>query len=181
RGLPQIEVSFDIDANGILNVSAKDKATGKEQKITITASSGLSDEEIEKMKKDAESHAEEDKKKKEKIEVKNKGENLIYTAEKALKEAGDKVKPEAKRKVEDKIMQLKNVLEKDNIEEIKKMTDELSTAIQEVGTQMYQGSDVGGQKSDVGNQNKKEQKNEKTEEQKKEKDSKDNKQEAEKK
>ena len=181
RGVPQIEVSFDIDANGILNVSAKDKATGKEQKITITASSGLSDEEIEKMKKDAESHAEEDKKKKEKIEVKNKGENLIYTAEKALKEAGDKVKPEAKRKVEDKIMQLKNVLEKDNIEEIKKMTDELSTAIQEVGTQMYQGSDVGGQKSDVGNQNKKEQKNEKTEEQKKEKDSKDNKQEAEKK
>lgn len=138
RGVPQIEVSFDIDANGILNVSAKDKGTGKEQKITITSSSGLSEEEIEKMKKDAEAHADEDKKKKEKIEITNIAENTIYLAEKTLKDAGDKAKPEDKREVEDKVMKLKNDMEKDDIEVIKKTTEELSTAIQKVGTSMYQ-------------------------------------------
>lgn len=138
RGIPQIEVSFDIDANGILNVTAKDKATGKEQKITITSSSGLSEEEIEKMKKDAEAHADDDKKKKDSIEAKNQANTLIYTAEKTLKDAGDKVKPEDKREVEDKIMKLKNTLEKDSAEEIKKDTEELSTALQKVGTAMYQ-------------------------------------------
>jgi molecular chaperone DnaK len=138
RGVPQIEVSFDIDANGILNVSAKDKGTGKEQKITITSSSGLSEEEIEKMKKDAEAHADEDKKKKEKIESVNIAENTIYLAEKTLKDAGDKAKPDDKREVEDKIMKLKNDMEKDDIEVIKKSTEELSTAIQKVGTSMYQ-------------------------------------------
>ncbi len=138
RGVPQIEVSFDIDANGILNVSAKDNGTGKEQKITITSSSGLSEEEIEKMKKDAEAHADEDKKKKEKIEVTNMAENTIYLAEKTLKDAGDKVKPEDKREVEDKVMKLKNDMEKDDVETTKKTTEELSTAIQKVGTAMYQ-------------------------------------------
>lgn len=138
RGVPQIEVSFDIDANGILNVKAKDKATNKEQKITITASSGLSEEEIERMKKDAETHADEDKKKKETIETKNMAESTIHLAEKTLKDAGDKVKPEDKREVEDKVMKLKNVMEKDNIDDIKKATEELSAALQKVGTAMYQ-------------------------------------------
>ena len=138
RGVPQVEVSFDIDANGILKVKAADKATGKEQKITITASSGLSEAEIEKMKKDAELHAEEDKKKKDKIEAKNHADTLIYTAEKTLKDAGDKVKPEMKREVEDKIMALKNVESGENAEAIKKATEDLSQAIQKVGAAMYQ-------------------------------------------
>jgi molecular chaperone DnaK len=140
RGIPQVEVSFDIDANGILNVKAKDKATGKEQKITITSSSGLSQEEIEKMKKDADIHAEEDKKKKEKIEAKNQADTLIYTAEKTLKDAGDKVKPEIKRDVEDKIMALKNVMGGEDGEATKKATEELSTALQKVGEEMYKQS-----------------------------------------
>jgi len=164
RGVPQIEVSFDIDANGILNVKAQDKATGKEQKITITASSGLSDEEVEKMKKDADAHQEEDKKKKEQIETKNKAENLIYTAQKTLKDAGDKANPEDKRKVEDIIMQLKNEMEKDNIEEITKKTDELSTAIQEIGTKMYQSAN-----KDKKENNKKENESENKEKEKEEK------------
>lgn len=138
RGVPQIEVSFDIDANGILNVKAVDKATNKEQKITITASSGLSEEEIEKMKKDADTHAEEDKKKKEAIDAKNNAETTIYLAEKTIKDAGDKAKPEDKREVEDKIMKLKNDMEKDDIEQIKKSTEELSGAIQKLGASMYQ-------------------------------------------
>ncbi|MFA6422981.1 MAG: molecular chaperone DnaK [Patescibacteria group bacterium] len=138
RGIPQVEVTFDIDANGILNVSAKDKATGKEQKITITATSGLSDEEIDKMKKDAELHAEEDKKKKEVIEVKNLAENLIYTSEKAIKEAGDKITEDEKKETEDKIKALKDTLLKDDIEDIKKSTEELSQSIQKIGQKMYQ-------------------------------------------
>ena len=140
RGIPQIEVSFDIDANGILNVKAKDKATGKEQKITITSSSGLSKEEIEKMTKDAELHADEDKKKKEKIETKNHADTLIYTAEKTLKDAGDKVSPEIKRDVEDKIIALKGTLGSDDIEPIKKATDELNSSLQKVGEAMYKQS-----------------------------------------
>jgi molecular chaperone DnaK len=140
RGIPQIEVSFDIDANGILNVKAKDKATGKEQKITITSSSGLSKEEIEKMTKDAELHADEDKKKKEKIETKNHADTLIYTAEKTLKDAGDKVSPEIKRDVEDKIIALKGTLGSDDIEPMKKATDELNSSLQKVGEAMYKQS-----------------------------------------
>jgi len=147
RGVPQVEVTFDIDANGILNVKAQDKATGKEQKITITASSGLSKEEVEKMQKEAEAHADEDKQKKEVIEVKNQADNLIYTSEKTLKDAGDKVKPEEKRDVEDKITALKGKLTSANAEEIKKSSDELSQAIQKVGASMYgsTGSPQGGQ------------------------------------
>jgi len=138
RGVPQIEVTFDIDANGILNVSAKDKGTGKEQKITITASTGLSKEEVEKMKQDAEAHAEEDKKKKDLIEVRNIADSLIYTAEKAVSDAGDKVSEEDKKEVAEKVESLKKVKDTDNIDEIKKTTEELSKAAQKIGQAMYQ-------------------------------------------
>jgi molecular chaperone DnaK len=137
RGLPQIEVSFDIDANGILNVSAKDKATGKSQSIRIEGSAGLSKEEIERMKKEAEMHAAEDKKKQEAIEAKNIADNLIYTSEKTLKEAGDKLNPEIKKAVEEKIEALKNSQKSDNIEEIKVKTQELSQEIQKAGAELY--------------------------------------------
>jgi len=138
RGVPQIEVSFDIDANGIVNVSAKDKATGKEQKITITSSSGLSEDEIEKMKKDAELHADEDKKKKELIEAKNIAENLVYTAEKTLKDVGDKVDSNKKSDVEEKIKAVKDVQNEENAEVIKNASDALSKSLQELGASMYQ-------------------------------------------
>jgi molecular chaperone DnaK len=138
RGIPQVEVTFDIDANGILNVSAQDKATGKEQKITITASSGLAKEEIEKMKKDAESHAEEDKKRREAIETKNMADTMIYTAEKLLKDAGDKVSEADKKAVQEKIDTLKKLKEGDDAEAIKKASEELSNAAQKIGAAMYQ-------------------------------------------
>ncbi|MFH1508905.1 MAG: molecular chaperone DnaK [bacterium] len=138
RGVPQIEVSFDIDANGILSVKAKDKATNKEQSIRIEASSGLSDEDIEKMKKDAETHAEEDKKAKEKIEVKNNADTLVYTSEKTLKDNDDKIKKEDKKPIEEKIEALKKIKDGDDIEAIKKSSEELSKAIQKVGAEMYQ-------------------------------------------
>ena len=138
RGVPQVEVSFDIDANGILNVSAKDKASGKTQSIRVEGSCGVSDEEVEKMKKDAELHAEEDAKKKQTIEAKNLADNLIYTTEKTLKDAGDKVSADTKKEVEEKMEELKKIKDEDNIEEIKQKTEELSQAIQKVGVQMYQ-------------------------------------------
>ena len=137
RGVPQIEVTFDIDANGILNVSAIDKATGKKQAITITASTGLSKEEIEKMRKEAEIHAQEDTKKKEEIEVKNSAESLVYMSEKAIKDAGDKVKPEDKKLIEEKIEALKKVKDGSDINAIKKASQELSTEIQKIGQAMY--------------------------------------------
>ncbi|MCX6809799.1 MAG: molecular chaperone DnaK [Candidatus Berkelbacteria bacterium] len=137
RGVPQIEVTFDIDANGILNVKAKDKATGKEQKITITASSGLSKEEVEKMTKDAEAHAEEDKKKKEAVEVRNMAETLVYSSEKALKDAGDKVKQETGKEVTEKIDAVKEALKNDDTEKIKAAADTLSETIQKVGQELY--------------------------------------------
>ena len=138
RGVPQIEVSFDVDANGILNVKAKDKATGKEQKITITASSGLSDEEVEKMQKDAEAHAEEDKKKKEAVEVKITADSIIHTTEKTLKENADKVDADTKKVVEEKLEALKKVKDGEDTEAIKKATEELSTELQKIGEKMYQ-------------------------------------------
>ena len=137
RGIPQVEVSFDIDANGILNVSAKDKATSKSQSIRIEGASGISKEEVERMKKEAELHAEEDKKKQSLIEAKNVADTLIYTSEKTLKDAGDKIKPENKKEVEDKINTLKETQKGDNIEIIKTKTQELSTAIQKVGAELY--------------------------------------------
>jgi len=138
RGIPQIEVTFDIDANGILNVTAKDKATGKEQSIHIEGSSGLSKEEVEKLKKEAELHREEDEKKKGNIEIKNNAESLLYTTEKTLKDAGEKVPADLKTKIEDKVKELKEVLKNDDFDIIKTKTEALSQSLQEVGTHLYQ-------------------------------------------
>ncbi|MBU0707602.1 molecular chaperone DnaK [Patescibacteria group bacterium] len=137
RGVPQVEVTFDIDANGILKVTAKDKATNKSQHITIQASTGLSKDEVEKMKKDAEAHAGEDKKKKELIEARNMADTLVYTAEKAVREAKDKVKDDDKKDIESKIEALKKVKDNDDLEAIKKATEELSQAAQKIGQAMY--------------------------------------------
>ncbi|MBD3245174.1 MAG: molecular chaperone DnaK [Candidatus Moranbacteria bacterium] len=145
RGTPQIEVAFDIDANGILNVKAKDKATGKEQSIRIEASSGLNEEEVEKMKKDAKAHAEEDKKKKELIEAKNTAESTIFTLEKTLKDAGEKISAEKKKPVEEKIEALKKVKDSDDLEAIKKATEELNQEAAKVGQEMYQAAQESGQ------------------------------------
>ena len=140
RGIPQIEVMFDIDANGILQVSAKDKATGKSQSIKIEGSCGVSKEEVEKMKKEAELHSEEDKKKQELIEAKNLADSLIYTTEKTLRDAGDKISQDSKKEIEEKIEALKKIKDSDNLEEIKSKTSELSQAIQKISAQMYQQS-----------------------------------------
>jgi len=137
RGIPQIEVVFDIDANGILNVTAKDKATGKSQSIRIEGSTGTSKEEAEKMKKDAEMHAAEDKKKQEMIEVKNTADSLVYTTEKTLREAGDKAPADVKKEIEEKVEALKKAKDGDNMEEIKQKTQELSQAIQKIGAELY--------------------------------------------
>ncbi|PJE59791.1 MAG: molecular chaperone DnaK [Candidatus Portnoybacteria bacterium CG10_big_fil_rev_8_21_14_0_10_44_7] len=145
RGIPQIEVIFDIDANGILNVTAKDKGTGKSQNITIKDSSALPKEEIEKMKQEAEAHAADDAKKKEKIEAKNIADTLIFTTEKAMREAGDKVADDIKKSIEDKIEELKKVKEGDDVEAIKKATQELSTEAQKLGEALYKQSAPGGQ------------------------------------
>jgi len=137
RGIPQIEVTFDIDANGILNVTAKDKATSKAQSIRIEGSTGISNEEVEKMKRESELHAEEDKKKQELIEAKNLADSLIYTAEKTLRESGSKISSDSKKEIEEKIEALKKVKDSDNIEEIKNKTSELSLAIQKIGAELY--------------------------------------------
>lgn len=147
RGIPQVEVKFDIDANGILNVSATDKATNKSQQITIQGSANLKQEEIERMKKEAEEHAAEDQKRREKVEHQNLAETMIYTTEKMLKEAGDKVSPDERREVEEKIEALKKVKESDDHEAIKRAADELTAVAQKVGAKMYQE-----QKTDVGNE-----------------------------
>ncbi len=138
RGVPQIEVAFDIDANGILDVKAKDKATNKEQSITITDSSALSKEDIEKMKQEAEAHAAEDRQRKELVETRNQADTLIFSTEKALKEAGDKIKPADKKEVEEKLAELKKVKDSKEIETLKKAMDELSQVIQKIGAQLYQ-------------------------------------------
>ena len=158
RGVPQIEVTFDIDVNGILTVKAKDKATGKEQSIRIEASSGLSEEDIERMKKEAEMHAEEDKRRRELAEARNSAEAAIYTAEKSLKEAGDKISESIKKEVEEKIKALKDIKDKDDANAIKNALAELSQSLQKIGEQLYRqgkesqenkGSDEG--KGDEGN------------------------------
>ena len=140
RGVPQIEVTFDIDANGILHVTAKDKATGKEQSIRIEGSTGLSEEEIEKMKKDAEMHAEEDRKKKELAEARNAADTLIFSTEKALREAGEKLSAEEKKPVEEKMENLRSVLKKEDadLEEIKKATEEFSAAAGQITEKLLQ-------------------------------------------
>jgi len=138
RGVPQIEVTFDIDANGILNVSAKDKGTGKEQKITITASSGLDKKEVEKMKRDAESFAAEDAKHKEEIETRNAADSLVYTAEKTLRDYGDKIPADVKQEIESKITAVKSAIQGKDIDSLRSTTQELSQAMQKVGASVYQ-------------------------------------------
>jgi molecular chaperone DnaK len=138
RGMPQIEVTFDVDANGILKVSAQDKATGRSQHITITASSGLSDAEVEKMRKDAEAHAEEDRKRKELIEARNHADNTVYAAEKALREFGEKVPAEIKTEIETNVAAVKKAAEGEDVGAIKSATDALGQVIQKIGASVYE-------------------------------------------
>ena len=138
RGIPQIEVTFDIDANGILNVSARDKGTGKEQKITITASSGLSKDEVEKMRREAEQHAADDVKRKEEVEIRNSADSLAYTAEKTLRDHGDKIPTDVRKEVDTKIAGVKSALQGKDINAIRNAMQELSQAIQKVGASAYQ-------------------------------------------
>lgn len=145
RGVPQIEVTFDIDASGILNVTAKDKATGKVQSIKITGSTGLSKEEIDKMTKEAEAHADEDRQKMERVEARNKADTLIFTAEKSLKDAGDKVPADVKKEVEEKVSLLKAILESGTTDELNAKSDELSQVLQKIGSNMYPGQGQSGQ------------------------------------
>jgi molecular chaperone DnaK len=138
RGIPQIEVTFDIDANGILKVTAQDKATGRSQNITITASSGLTEAEIERMRKEAEAHAEEDRKRKELVETRNNADNLVYSAEKVLRDLGDKAPVELKSQVEDRIAKVRQVLNNDDKQAIQTAADDLSQVLQQLGTAAYQ-------------------------------------------
>lgn len=138
RGMPQIEVTFDIDANGILNVSAKDMGTGKEQAITITAPNKLSEDEIDQKIREAEQHAEEDKKRQEEVEIRNNADSMIYTAEKTLDELGDKVQADQKTKIEGLVKELREVIGGDDLETIKSKTEELTKVVQEVGAAIYQ-------------------------------------------
>jgi len=148
RGIPQIEVTFDIDANGILIVTAKDKATNRSQNITIKDSSALSEKEIEKMKKESEKFAEEDRKKKDLIDARNMADTMVYTTEKTIKDFGSKIKEEDKKTIEEKIEALKKVKDSNDIEAIKKASEELSEAIQKVGTELYKAQQTEQKKQD---------------------------------
>lgn len=152
RGVPQIEVSFDIDANGIVHVTAKDLGTGKEQKITIASSSGLSEEEINKMVQDAEKHAEEDKKKKEEVEAKNNADHMIYQTEKLLKENGDKLQPSDKSEIESKMSALKSAVESNNTDSIKRATDDLQAAWSKASEALYKQAGAQQGQADAGQQ-----------------------------
>ncbi len=162
RGIPQIEVTFDIDANGIVHVSAKDTATGNEQNVSITASTNLSEEDIDKAVKDAEAHAAEDKKRKEEVEVRNNAESLMYSSQKTLEELGDKISGEEKAKVETEIENVKKALETNNTETIKEATEKLTQAFYQISEQLYkqnaanaqaQAGNAGDNGSDAGNNN----------------------------
>ena len=155
RGVPQIEVTFDIDANGIVKVSAKDLGTNKEQNITITASSNLSEEDINAAIKEAEAHAEEDKKRKEFVETKNQADNMVYSLEKMLKENGDKISAEDKKKLEDEIEKAKKEFESDDIEVIKKALESLTNVSNEVFTKMYQNAQANAQNTQGNTNNEK--------------------------
>ena len=144
RGVPQIEVTFDVDANGILKVSAQDKATGKSQHITITASSGLNDAEVEKMRKDAEAHAEEDRKRKDLIEARNNADNTVYAGEKALRDLGDKVPAEIKSEVEAKSAEVKEAAQGEDVEKIRAATESLGQVIQKIGASVYEQGQAAG-------------------------------------
>jgi molecular chaperone DnaK len=154
RGMPQIEVTFDIDANGILKVNARDKGTGKEQKITITSPSGLSKEEMEKMRQEAEAHAAEDTKRKEEAELRNSADNLAYTAEKTLRDYGEKVPADVKQEIESKIANVRSALQGKDVSSIRNAVQDLSQAMQKVGASVYQqppsGTEGGGKGPDEG-------------------------------
>jgi molecular chaperone DnaK len=137
--VPQIEVTFELDSNGILNVSARDKATGKSQKITITASTTLSKEEVERMVREAEAHAAEDRRRREEIELKNRADQMVYTAEKTLRDAGEKISPEARQKVENARERLKKAISGDRLDraEVEKATEQLTQALYEVTSALY--------------------------------------------
>ena len=150
RGVPQIEVTFDIDANGLVNVSAKDTGTGKEQSISIQPSSGLSEEEIQQMVKDAESHAQEDEKKKELIEARNQADSIIYSTEKSMSDLGDKLDDSTRQDLQTKIQELKNVMEGEDVEAIKNATNELSQASHKLAEQLYQQQSQGGAGAEAG-------------------------------
>jgi molecular chaperone DnaK len=143
RGIPQIEVTFDIDANGIVNVKAHDRGTGREQRITIQASSGLAKDEIERMVKNAESHAEEDRKRRDEIEVRNEADNYAYQAEKTLREHGDKVSADVKSDVESKIADVRAALATDDVDRMRSAKDALQAAMLKVGEQMYSAAGAG--------------------------------------
>ena len=143
RGVPQIEVTFDIDANGIVNVSAKDMATQKEQKITITSSSGLSKDEVDKMMREAESHAEDDRKRKEEIETRNHADQAAYAAERMLKDNGDKLSASDKQPIESAIEDLKRAIEKNDVAEMKRTMDALNSAQHKAAEAMYKAASAG--------------------------------------
>ncbi|HMM42181.1 MAG TPA: Hsp70 family protein, partial [Thermomicrobiales bacterium] len=147
RGIPKIEVTFDIDANGILNVSAKDQATGREQKVTITASSGLNKDEIDRMVKEAESHATEDRQRREAIEFRNQAEAMVYQAERTLSDYGDKVPSEVKLDLEQKVATVRDILANDpeNIDRLRSAYDEMNQTLSQAGASMYEQAEAAGQ------------------------------------
>ena len=148
RGVPQIEVAFDIDANGIVHVSAKDLGTGKEQKIRIESSSGLSEADIDKMVKEAEVHAEEDKREREKIEVRNEADNLLYSTEKSLKDYGDKISAEDKAAIEQQWEELKSAVSSDDLDQIKAKNEALQKAAYKLAEEMYKAGAAEGTQGD---------------------------------
>ncbi len=137
RGMPQIEVTFDIDANGILNVTARDKATGREQKITITASSGLSKDQVERMVREAELHAQEDRQRKEEIEMRNRADSMAYQAERTLKDVGDKISAGLRAEVEEKIKAVRDALSQNDVSGMQLAADDLERTMQRVGQEIY--------------------------------------------
>jgi molecular chaperone DnaK len=137
RGIPQVEVTFDIDANGILNVTAKDKASGKEQKITVTASTNLNKQDIEKMVQESKQHEADDKKRRDAIDARNTADNLVYQTEKALRELGDKVPESERNNIEGKINDLKQIMQSEDVDQIKKLNDELQNAFHALSQQLY--------------------------------------------
>ncbi|MFO8011109.1 MAG: Hsp70 family protein, partial [Dehalococcoidia bacterium] len=137
RGVPQIEVTFDIDANGILNVTARDKGTGKEQKITITASSGLSKDEVDRMVREAEQHAEEDQRRKEEIDTRNQADNMAYNVEKTLRDTGDRIPEGLKSEAEEKISAVRSALQGTDSEQVRRATQELESVMQRIGSEVY--------------------------------------------
>src|SRR5947199_3632649 len=147
RGVPQVEVTFDIDANGILHVSAKDLGTGKEQKITITASSGLSKDEVEKMRKDAEAHAEEDRQQREEIETRNEADNAVYRSEKMLKDNADKISGDVKSKLEKAIADVQEALKGTDVSTVKSASETLNEAWQSVSAELYKAASEKGRAS----------------------------------